>query len=184
MPSNKATLRQHLVERHVNLNLHRPVIDEKQGVATFYCWNLAGQMIGYQQYNPNGLKKKFNSKSEGRYYTYRKAPTVTVWGVESLYLGNGPVFITEGIFDAARLTARGQSALATLANNPPRDYKNWLAMLNRPIVAVCDNDAAGRKLAKFGNYVEVVPSGKDLGECEEDYVSWLIECYAGKLAQI
>jgi hypothetical protein len=31
-----------------------------------------------------------------------------------------------------------------------------------------DDDDAGRKLAKFGDYVEVVPEGKDLGDAPDD----------------
>jgi hypothetical protein len=171
-------LKQHLITRHLNLELHRPVLDEELNIATFYCWNLSGQLVGYQQYRPEGSKKIFNDKICGKYYTYRKLPTVVVWGVESLYQSDGVVYLTEGIFDACRMTGLGQSALASLCNNPPKDYKNWLRMLNRPIVAVCDNDVAGMKLAKFGDYVEVVPEGKDLGDAPDDYVSYLMNKYA------
>lgn len=171
-------IRTHLQQRHLNLELHRPILDEDLNIATFLCWNLSGQLVGYQQYNPNGNKKIFNNKLEGKYYTYRKLPTVSVWGLESLHISSGPVFLTEGIFDAARLTNLGFSALATMSNNPPKDYKNWLHLLRRPIVAVCDNDAAGRKLAKFGNFVEIVPEGKDLSDAPESYVRFLVNKYA------
>jgi hypothetical protein len=175
---NVSDIRHHLLQRHLNFELHQPVLDEDLGIATFYCWNLSGQLVGYQQYNKNGDKKIFNTKLTGKYYTYRKQPTVVVWGVESLYQSDGVVYLTEGIFDAARMTNVGQSALAAMANNPPRDYKNWLQLLNRPVVAVCDNDAAGRKLAKFGHYVEVVPDGKDLGDAPDAYVQYLLNKYA------
>jgi DNA primase len=172
-------IKQHLQERHLNLELHRPILDEELNIATFLLYNLSGQLVGYQQYNPSGDKKIFNSKLEGKYYTYRNKnqPTIAIWGLESYYLSSGPIFLTEGIFDACRMTNVGQSAFATLANNPPKDYRNWLMMLNRPIVVVYDNDAAGRKLAKFGDYVEVVPEGKDLGESSDDYVQYLINKY-------
>jgi DNA primase len=172
-------LKEHLKERHLNLELHKPILDEELNIATFLLYNLSGQIVGYQQYNPLGDKKIFNSKLEGKYYTYRNKvqPTIALWGVESLYLTDGPIFLTEGIFDACRMTELGQTALATLANNPPKDYRNWLQMLSRPIVVVCDNDAAGRKLAKFGDYVEVVPDEKDLGESSDDYVNYLINKY-------
>ena len=169
---------EHLRQRHMSLELHRPIVDEQRCIVTYLLYNLSGQIVGYQQYNPNGEKGVFNSKERGRYYTYRKAPTVTVWGVESLYQSTGPIYLTEGVYDAARMTERGQSALATLCNNPPRDYRNWLRMLGRPIVAVCDNDEAGCKLAKYGDYVEVVPDGKDLGDSSDEYVEYLVGKYA------
>jgi len=176
----KMNIYSHLQERHLNLELHRPIVDEETGIVTLYCYNLSGQIVGYQQYNPKGDKKTNNSKSEGKYYTYKSKQlnTVVLWGVESLYQSNGVVYLTEGIYDAARLTNRGQSALATLTNNPPKDYRNYLKLLNRPIVAVCDNDVAGRRLAKYGDYVEIVPDGKDLGDANEDYVSYLIDKYS------
>lgn len=171
-------IKEHLIQRHINLELHRPILDFDLNIASFYCWNLSGQLVGYQQYNSNGNKKIFNNKLEGKYYTYRKLPTVSIWGTESLYQSNGVVYLTEGIFDAARMTNLGQSALASLSNNPPKDYKNWLQLLNRPIVSVCDNDVAGIELAKFGDYVEIVPDGKDLGDSPENYVQYLLMKYA------
>jgi hypothetical protein len=171
----------HLKSRHLNIELHRPIVDEENGIATLLLYNLSGQIVGYQQYNPKGDKKTDNSKATGKYYTYKSKQlnTVVLWGVESLYQSNGVIYLTEGIYDAARLTNRGQSALATLTNNPPKDYLNYLKLLNRPIVVVCDNDNAGKKLAKYGDYVEDVPSEyKDLGESPESYVSQLIEKYA------
>jgi hypothetical protein len=162
----------------MNLELHKPVLDEELCIATFYCYNVSGQLVAYQQYNPNGDKYIFNSKLEGKYYTYRKVPTVAMWGVESLYLDDGAIFLTEGLFDAARMTNLGLSGLAAMTNNPPRDYRNWLQLLNRPVVAVCDNDKAGMELAKFGDCVEVVPEGKDLNEAPDDYVKYLLDKYA------
>lgn len=173
------SLKQHLIERHLNLELHHPILDEELNIATFLLYNLSGKIVGYQQYNPQGNKNIFNDKLSGKYYTYRNKnqPTIAIWGLESYYISSGPIFLTEGIFDAARMTNVGQSALSTLANNPPKDYKNWFRMLNRPVVAVCDNDDAGRKLAKFGDYVEVVPEGKDLGESPDNYVQYLVNKY-------
>jgi hypothetical protein len=157
----------HLKSRHLNIELHRPIVDEENGIATLLLYNLSGQIVGYQQYNPKGDKKTDNSKATGKYYTYKSKQlnTVVLWGVESLYQSNGVIYLTEGIYDAARLTNRG--------------HLNYLKLLNRPIVVVCDNDNAGKKLAKYGDYVEVVPSEyKDLGESPESYVSQLIEKYA------
>lgn len=167
------TVLEHLKDRHVDLNLHRPWLDEDERVAVFYLYNLSGSIIGYQQYRPDADKMKDNHPKEGRYFTYRKQPTLAVWGVESLHLTPHVVFLTEGVFDAARLTERGYSALAVLTDNPTKDLRNWLSMLNRKVVAVCDNDKAGRRLAKFGD-VAVFTEDKDLGEADDDYVTRLL----------
>lgn len=170
------TVVEHLRDRHLNLELHRPVVDEVERVATFYLYNLTGSLVGYQQYRPEGEKKTQNNPKQGKYFTYRKQPTLAVWGVESLHLTPNVVFLTEGVFDACRLTSRGYSALAVLSNNPSQDLKNWLGMLNRKVVAVCDNDDAGRKLAKFGDCC-VFTTDKDLGDSSEEFVTALLKTY-------
>lgn len=169
-------LSEHLKQRHLDIDLHRPVIDEVDRIATFYLWNLSGALVGFQQYRPEGEKKINNNPKEGKYYTYKKQPTIAVWGVESLHLSPHVVFITEGVFDAARLTERGFSALAMLTNNPTADYRNWLMFLNRTVVAVCDNDKAGRKLAAFGDVV-IFTEDKDLGDSDDEYVTNLLLPY-------
>lgn len=170
------TLTEHLRSRHLDLALHRPVIDDVADLATFYLYNLSGQLVGYQQYRRFGEKKPQNNPKDGKYFTYRKLPTLAVWGVESLCLNTRVVFVTEGIFDAARLTARGYAALAVLSNNPTADLANWLACLARRVVIVADNDAAGRKLAKFGHCCEFT-TDKDLGDSSQEYVDNLLATY-------
>lgn len=160
----------------MDLELHHPVVDEENRVATFYLYNLSKQLVGFQQYRPEGDKKQQNHPKEGRYYTYRSQPTLTVWGVESLDLSPNVVFVCEGVFDACRLTERGFSALAVLSNNPTPDLRNWLTCLNRKVVTVCDNDEAGRRLAKFGDCC-VFTTDKDLGDSDPEFVSALLETY-------
>jgi len=171
------TILEHLEKRHLDVSLHRPIINEVERVATFFIFNLSGQIIGFQQYRPEGLKTPSNDPRQGKYFTFRKQPTISVWGVESLHLSPNVVFLTEGVFDAARLTKRGFSALAVLSNNPSPDLKNWLIMLNRNIIAVCDNDSAGKKLAKFGNHA-VFTTDKDLGDSSEDFITNLLNTHA------
>lgn len=167
------TLVEHLKKRHLDLELHRPVLDLENDVATFYLWNLSGKFCGYQQYRRFGEKKPQNNPKQGKYFTYSKQPTLAVWGVESLHLTPDVVFVCEGVFDAARLTAKGVSALAVLSNNSGKDLSNWLMMLNRKVVAVCDNDNAGRKLAKFGD-VAVFCEDHDLGDSSDEFVNNLV----------
>lgn len=66
--------------------------------------------------------------------------------------------------------------MAALSNNPTKDFRNWLSFLNRKVVAVCDNDAAGKRLAKFGD-VAVFTEDKDLGDADDEYVDWLLKEY-------
>lgn len=168
------TLVQHLKRRHLDLDLHRPWLDEVERVATFPLFNLSGQLVGYQQYRPEGEKKPNNNPKLGKYYTYKKQPTLAVWGVESLHLTPHVVFVTEGVFDAARLTEHGFSALAALSNDPTPEFGNWLWCLNRRVVAVCDNDKAGKKLAKFGDQVAMT-TDKDLGDSPDEVVFDLLD---------
>jgi len=166
---------EHLKSRHLDVDLHRPMLDETEGVATFFMWNLSGQMVGYQQYRPSGDKKVNNSPREGKYFTFRKLPTVGVWGVESLHLTPHVVFVCEGLFDAARLTSRGVSAVAVFTCNPGKDVQNWLTLLNRKVVCVCDGDKAGAMLAKYGDVSLCLLGGKDLGECSDECLDMLVK---------
>jgi hypothetical protein len=166
-------LEQHLKERHLDMTLHKPILHQESGVVTFLLFNLSGQIVGYQQYRPNANKDKKNDPKEGRYFTKIRKQTVSVFGVESLHLTPNVVFVTEGVFAAARLTSRGVSALAVLSNDPTQDCRNFLRCLSRKVVVVCDNDSAGRKLAKVGD-VAVFTEDKDLGDSAESFVEQLI----------
>ena len=171
---------EHLLGRHMDLELHRPMLDEETGVATFWLYTLTGQVAGYHQYRPTGSKGKAeNLKDVSKYYTwYSKSLPVQprVWGLES-YHRKTPLFLCEGMFDAARLTQRGVAALATLSNDPGKQFMYWLRTTNRYVVAVCDNDVAGRKLAKYGNEAVLCEDGKDLGDASDEYVFSLLSRY-------
>jgi hypothetical protein len=165
----------HLKSRYINFDLHTG-IHLNNDVSTFYLYNLNGQLVGYQNYNWKKSKEKMNDPTNGRYYTYRKKECWVPWGLETYYWSDGPIFVTEGIFDACRLTNHGKTAFAVMTNNPPGDFKNFLSFVPRPIVAILDNDPAGKKLAKFGDFVETVPNG-DLGDADESYVLYLLNKY-------
>lgn len=169
---------ENLKSRHFDLSVHTAWVDEDEGVATFPLWNLSGQMVGYQQYNYKKDKKKDNHPRDSRYFTWRKDKVVGVWGLESWNFSN-TLFVTEGVFDAARLTERGFSAVATLSNDVDPSLARWLWTVRkaRPVVAVCDNDAAGRKLAKCGHVAHVMDDGKDMGEASDEYVTNFLKDY-------
>lgn len=169
-------VRNNLLQRDFDLDLHQAWIDEEEQVATFPLWTLTGQMAGYQQYRPFATKEKRNDPKDGRYFTYRLKTQVAVWGMESWYLSPDLLFVVEGVFDATRLTKRGVSALAVLSNNPTGDTRAWLLNQPRKVVTVCDADSGGSLLARSGHEAVVVPSG-DLGDAPATWVDGLVRRY-------
>jgi hypothetical protein len=169
----------HLHSRYLDTKLHRVWIDENSKVATFPLWNLSGQLVGYQQYRPGASKERKNDPRDGRYFTRLKDSKIGVWGLESYYLSN-TLFITEGIFDAARISYFGYAAVATLSNDLATPTARWLRSIRyyRHIVAICDSDTAGRHLAKHGDSYHIVQEYKDLGDASEDYVKNLLSDYS------
>lgn len=170
---------EHVRSRYLDTSLHKVWVDEHASLATFPLWNLSGQMVGYQQYRPRANKERKNDPRDGRYFTRLKEAKVGVWGLESYYLSN-TLFITEGVFDAARISYFGYAAVATLSNDIGASTANWLITIrsSRLVVAICDNDTGGRRLAKYGSTSHVVSGYKDLGDASESYVKQLIEEYA------
>jgi 5S rRNA maturation endonuclease (ribonuclease M5) len=175
----KGKLYTHLIDRHVNFDLHRVWLDEAKQVATFPLYNLAGTLLGYQQYRPNGSKAVNNDPREGKYFTRKPSnPEPSYWGVESWNLSN-TLFLVEGLFDAARLTSLGYSALAVFTNNPGSNFMGFVQLVQklRPVVVVCDNDVAGIKLAKYGHMYATMQSGKDVSEADELELLEMVKYY-------
>jgi len=168
-------LYEHLKLREMDMTLHQVWLDEEFFCATFPLWNLSGQMVGIHQYRPDRSKVVRNNPRESRYFTMNPQKAVAVWGMESWNLSN-TLFITEGVFDACRLTNHGYSAIAVFSYSISKSTLRWLNILNRPKVAICDNDASGLKLKKYFNDFHVVENG-DLGDSSEDYVKSLLKNY-------
>ena len=155
---------------------HKVWLDHSAITATFPLYNLSGQLAGFQQYKPLEDKLLNNHPRDCRYFTYLNRNMQAFWGAE-VFSASNTLFLTEGIFDACRLTKRGVSAIAVLSNNP-KPLLNFLTSLDRPVVAVCDNGAAGKKLAKYGTTSVTVPEEYgDLGDAPEEYVTYLLDKY-------
>lgn len=153
----------HLLDRGLNPAHYRSVfVDEMSGVATFLLWNLSTKLVGYQQYRPDGDKEKCNDRDLGKYYTYQK-DSIAVWGLETLEYRRDILFITEGIFDAVKFHALGLPCVAVLQNNP-KPTRSWLFAIPRIIIAACDGDAAGLKLARSAQFAIHAPAGLDFGK--------------------
>lgn len=169
----------HLKERHFDTDVHPVWLDASQGVVTFPMYNLTGHMVGFQQYRPDADKKQKNSPRDGRYFTYRNKDTVSVWGLESWYFSN-TLFITEGIFDACRLTNAGYSAVAVISFKPTKSVMRWLYMVRqfRPVVAVCDGGSKdGLRLRHLGATHHVCPENHDMGDVSNEYLMNFLEGY-------
>lgn len=167
-------LRQHLKDRHMNVEKYSSVwIDEEEGVATFGLYNLSGQLVGYQQYKPFATKdhKLEKEPRNMKYFTHAtlegKTKAAVVFGLETVNMMEDKfVFLTEGIFDVVRLHNYGLSAIAVLCNNPDH-LDSFLSALPAKTVAVCDNNAAGKKLAKHADVSFTVPT-VDLGDMTDE----------------
>jgi hypothetical protein len=168
----------HLHSRYLDTRLHRVWLDNANCVATFPLWNLSSQLVGYQQYRPRASKERKNDPRLGRYFTKIKDGKVGMWGLESFHYSN-TLFLTEGIFDAARLSYLGYAAVALLSHDVSVSTASWLNIVraSRRVVAVCDSGIAGRRLSKYGTDYFVVEGCADLGEASDDYVRQVVKEY-------
>jgi hypothetical protein len=123
-------------------------------VARFPLRNFAGMMTGYIQYRPNGDKKAQNAET-GRYYTFITKGEIGIFGMESLHLSE-TIYLTGGMFKAATLHRLGFAALH-VSSVSPKVLKHQLYILNRPYIAIGDNDDEGRTFARrFGGFTSPI----------------------------
>ena len=168
-------VKQHLIKRHVNINLHRPIIT--QNAATFLLYNLSKQLVGWQRYSPNSPHLSSNDVN-GKYYTYRTPHQLALFGFEAYEITSQCIFVTEGIFDAVRITKYGKSALALLTNSPNSSMLNLLSCLPNKITIIIDNDKGGDTLYKKTKHITssfIRPPEKDLGECDESFITSILK---------
>lgn len=175
---NIMNITEHLSQRYFNINKHQVWLNYEESCAVFPLWNLTGRLVGYQNYRPLNPKEPNNDPHSGRYYTHRNKDEIAVWGLESWNFSN-TLFLTEGIFDACRLTNHNTSAIALLSNNPNDATKRWLWTIRqmRPIFAVCDSGQSGKKLVNLGHKSYTMSTFKDLGDSSEEFVTDLIQQY-------
>jgi DNA primase len=133
----------HLKSRGMDTSLYRCSLTEDS--ATFYLYNLSGQIVGYHVYRPNSPKKHNNPK-DAKYFTYCKH--LGVFGLEYENPNDDRTFVVEGIFKAATLHRLGYNAIAVLGATP-KHLKGWFGSLGRNLVAIGDDDAAGRQLVSI-----------------------------------
>lgn len=178
------TTLQHLKNRHCDVERYTVYTDEQQNIVTFILFNPSGQLVGYQQYRPDGGKERHNDPKSGRYYTYRTktdhgerrdTTAISVFGLETINYRKEIIVFVEGIFDATRLHQAGIPTIAVLSNDP-KFLANWIMMMfnNRIKIAVSDGDAAGTKLEKYCDITFRCPDGEDVGSLSDDEFNQLV----------
>lgn len=177
--SYEEDIEQHLKSRGLDPEKTKVITDLATNTAVFLLYNLSGKLVGFQQYYPQGPKnmKAGMDPRLAKYFTWvtreGNKKSLAVWGLETV--DKRPfMFLTEGIFDAIKLQNEGLPAIAVLGNDP-KMLRPWLKAMQKYVIAITDNDAAGRKLKKLADLSLSTPEPyKDLGEMPQDEIStWL-----------
>jgi hypothetical protein len=170
---------QHLRGRGIDPDNTKLIIDEESGDVFFFLYNLSGQLVGYQKYNPNYPKTRNEDPHLMKYFTWMtdqgKGKYIGVWGLESVNLSDDYLFVTEGLFDAARIQEAGYPAISVLSNDPSPSLKSWLMTLPQKKIVIYDNDKAGRKLRRVGDFSYTVPHSKDINDLTPEEAKIFIE---------
>jgi len=164
---NHQHLESHLRDRGLMLEMYSDVfVSETDGVATFLLWNLSGQLVGYQVYNPNGTKKEKTNLKNMKYRTQVGGSFhQPVWGLCSIRPETKVVFLVEGVFDAAKLHATGFAALAIFSSAGSKQLTQFLNLLPYRLISILDNDDSSKSFSSFSDVILVTPSPyKDVGE--------------------
>lgn len=160
----------HLLERKFDpsryLHYH---IDHDEELFYVYLTNEYGKFTGFQKYNPNVTAKRMNHPTEARYFSYSRRGENAFWGLETLK-NSGTIFLVESVFKASALHLAGFQAIASLNASPNPQLIDWLKnpYLNRQVVAIGDDDKAGKNLVeRYGFVGFTLPKDLDDYETEE-----------------
>jgi len=173
-------IKRHLKSRGIDFDRTRVIVDEENEYATFFLYNLSGKLVGYQRYNPKGVKTKSGGKntpkSLWRYASHvtdeGKGKAIAVYGLETYKFTDPAIWIVEGIFDAVKLHNENVPAIAVLSNGASPSLVRWLKTLPQTKIVIHDNDQAGNRLKKLGDVSFAIPSRhKDLGDMPQDEVA-------------
>ena len=93
------------------------------------------------------LNLSFKEESILKYYKYLPREVDGVFGLDLLNSLDRNIYITEGIFKAAKLHNLGYNSIAVLTSSPKR-LRPWLYIMKQTwnLIAIGDNDKAGKGL--------------------------------------
>lgn len=169
----------HLSSRGVDPSRTHFIHDDQSNNTYFFLYNLSGDCVGYQKYNPDNPKLD-NLDVNGRYFTYvSKEPLgqskISVYGLETYRMDKNYIFVAEGIFDIIKIHNMGEPGIANLGCSLSKQSKNWYRTLPQMKIVIRDKDDAGKELTEIGDHVYVVPDPyKDLGEMPQEEVNQFI----------
>lgn len=178
--ANTMDFSEHLHNRGLRPWHHLLGLDHASETVHFPLYGPNFRLVGYQRYFWRGTKKS-NSNQLGnaaKYFTWI-TPAYRPYGVYGLdnCFGYGPLFITEGIWDAISIGNCWRDCIAVLSATPARELREWIQLLfgNRLIIAICDRDGTGGKLARIAHRALTIPAPwKDSNEMPEDELTkWL-----------
>lgn len=154
---------EHLKARGMDCSLY-PFMGMDDEVACFPMYDFLGQMTGFQQYRPDGDKKSPNHPKLGKYWSYVSSGKLSLFGLESLEFSN-TLYLTGGLFKASTLHRLGYSAVH-VSSASYKVLRPQLQLLNRPFLAIGDNDPEGALFVKrYGGWQSPI----DVDEmCDEE----------------
>jgi len=170
----------HLSSRGIDPNVTYFVHDEESNNTYFFLYNLSGDCVGYQKYNPDNPKEG-GLGWMGRYFTkvHKEASghsKIAVYGLETYKMGKDYFFVAEGIFDIIKVHNAGEPGIANLGCSVSRQAKNWYHSLPQKKIVIQDRDDAGTELGTVGDYIYTVPEPyKDLGDMPQEEVNEFIK---------
>lgn len=157
----------HLLDREMT-DLSSTIVCED--CVYFLLYNLSGQLVGVQRYNPTGNKVNRNEERRIKYgkevrnlkyVSYVSEGQIGIYGLHT-YRTNEDLYIVEGVFDCTILHNLGLSAIAVLTSDP-KPFRSWLNTLPNRKIAIPDND--DNRLTKYGDISFSLPSKvKDLNQ--------------------
>lgn len=169
----------HLSSRGVDANRTYFIHDEKTNNTYFFLYNLSGDIVGYQKYNPD-YPKEGGLGYLGRYFTkVQKGPTghskIAVFGLDTYSIDIKYIFIAEGVFDIIKVHNLDEPGIANLGCSVSPQAKNWYSTLPQIKIVIQDRDDAGTELGAVGDYIYTVPEPyKDLGDMPQEEVKKFI----------
>lgn len=137
--------------------------NEQEITVTFGLWNLYGPLVGFHEYRLLPDNEDKNNTSAMRYFTVAsktdKYSKLLAFAIDLLDRKQEVLFLAEGV-----------DGLETLSSNPAH-LASWLRSTGYYLVALCEGDGAGKKLAGIADEAIYLPKGKDPAEWFDELVN-------------